>query len=315
MRLRFGIFALAALLSTAPLAAQSKLAVQKLAEGVWAARPDKGANVGWFLHGDGVVAIDAGSDNATAAEILKQIAATTGGKPVRLVVLTHAHADHATGVRAFAAAGAQVVSAERVAGPILGYLTQPGDPADPLTAKRNVKPTLMTVSERLILFDGLRRAEIQWLGPAHSNGDLVVLLPAEKILFAGDLAPNGRLPDLHLSDADAGSWAKVLPRLAAAPVEKMVPGHGEIGPRQGIADSLAYLRKLDEIVQKLVKSGIREEYVDARLREADNRIPNVPMSEAHLTNAKAQYAREKEKASKPAATRTPSGKPAAKTGT
>lgn len=316
MRLRIGIFALNALLCAAPLAAQPKLTVQKLADGVWAARPDKGSNVGWFLHGDGVVAIDTGGDNETAAEALKQIAATTGGKPVRLVVLTHAHADHATGVRAFAAAGAQVICAERVAGPILGYLTQAAnDPADPLTAKRNLKPTLMTVSERLILFDGLRRAEIQWLGPAHTNGDLVVLLPAEKVLFAGDLAPNGRLPDLHLSDADAGSWAKVLPRLAAAPVEKMVPGHGEIGPRQGITDSLAYLRSLDEIVQRLVKSGIREEYVDARLREADNRIPNVPMSDAHLANAKAQYAREKEKVSKPAAARTPPRKPPAKTGT
>lgn len=318
MRLRFGIVTLAALLLTLtdPLSAQSTLAVQKLADGVWAARPDKGSNVGWFVHGDGVVAIDAGGDNATAKEILKQIAATTGGKPVRLVVLTHGHADHATGVRAFAAAGAQVVCAERIAGPILGYLTQGvSDPGDPLAGKRNVKPTMMTVSERLILFDGQRRAEIQWLGPAHTSGDLVVLLPAEKVLFSGDLAPNGRLPDLHLADADAGSWAKALPRLAAAPVEKMVPGHGEIGPRQGIADSLAYLSRLDEIVQRLVKSGMREEYLDARLREDDNRIPNVPMSESHLANAKAQYAREKARVSKAATTPTPSRKPAAKTGT
>jgi cyclase len=302
MRLRLGILTLAALLSTVPLAAQSKLAVQKLAEGVWAASAEKGANVGWFTLGDGVVVIDAGGDNAIAGEMLKQIATTTGGKPVRTVVLTHAHADHAAGVRALAAAGAQVVCAERVAAPILGYLTQAvSDPADPLKGKRNVKPTLMTISDRLILSDGVRRAEIQWMGPAHSNGDLVVLLPSEKVLFSGDLAPNGRLPDLHLADADAGLWAKVLPRLAAAPVEKMVPGHGEIGPRQGIADSLAYLRGLDEVVQRLVKSGIREEYLDARLREADNRIGKLPISEAHLANAKAQYVREKEKISKAAA--------------
>ena len=62
------------------------------------------------------------------------------------------------------------------------------------------------------------------------------------------------------------------------------------------------IRALNEIVQKLVRSGVREEYVEIRLREPDNRIPNVPLSEAHLKNALAVYKREKEKAARPAAT-------------
>jgi hypothetical protein len=89
----------------------------------------------------------------------------------------------------------------------------------------------------------------------------------------------------------------------------MVPGHGTIGPTTGIADTLAYLRGLDEIVKKLVRSGTPEEYLEIRLREPDNRIPNVPLSEAHLRNAVAVFHREKEKMSKPAA--TPTGPPQA----
>lgn len=306
MRSRIAILALILALPALALSAQTKLAVQKLADGIWAAQPDKGANVGWFLYGDGVVAVDSGGDTATAKEMMRQIAETTGGKPVRYLVLTHAHADHTTGTRAFVAAGAQVICHEHAAASILGYITQPSnDPADPLSGKRGISPTLMTVSERLILFDGLRRAEIQWLGPAHTTGDLVVLLPGEKVLFAGDLALNGRLPDLHLPDADAESWAKTLPRLAAAPVEKMVPGHGTIGPTTGIADTLAYVKKLNEIVQKLVRSGVPEEYVEVRLRESDNKITNVPMSDAHLKNALAVYRREKDKLTKPATTPAP----------
>src|SRR3954452_11884471 len=73
------------------------LKVEKIADGVWAAAPAKGANVGWFVLGDGVVAVDSGADAATGQEILKSIADTTGGKPVRLLVLTHAHADHSGG--------------------------------------------------------------------------------------------------------------------------------------------------------------------------------------------------------------------------
>ncbi len=305
MRLRLGILGLALVLPALDLHGQAKLAVQKLAEGVWAATPDRGGNVGWFLYGDGVVAVDSGIDSAIAKQILGQIAETTGGKPVRFLVLTHAHADHSTGARDFAAAGAQVICHENAAGPILAYVTQPARGAsDPMSGKK-ISPTVMTVSERLILFDGTRRADIQWLGAAHTTGDLVVLLANEKILFAGDLALNGRVPDLHLADADPGAWVKTLPRLAAAPMEKMVPGHGAIGPRTGISDTLAYVRGLDEIVQRLIRSGVREEYLDIRLREPDNRIQNVPLSEAHLANARAVYQRKKEELVRPSPTRTP----------
>ena len=60
------VLAAAAALS-APLFAQGKVLVVKLADGVWAGSPAKGANVGWFLLGDGVVAVDSGADAAAAA--------------------------------------------------------------------------------------------------------------------------------------------------------------------------------------------------------------------------------------------------------
>ncbi|HEX5134176.1 MAG TPA: MBL fold metallo-hydrolase [Thermoanaerobaculia bacterium] len=309
MRPRIGILVLVLAVIALPALAQSTMGVQKLADGVWAAQPERGANVGWFLYGDGVVAIDSGIDIATAKDILKEIAQTTGGKPVRYLVLTHAHADHSTGARVFAAAGAHVICQENAAAPILSFLSQSSnDPADPLAGRRDFSPTLLSVSERLILFDGKRRADVQWLGPAHTTADLVIFLPQEKILFAGDLAPNGRVPDLHLPDADPAAWAKTLPRLAAVPVEKMVPGHGTIGPTTGISDTLAYLRGLDEIVKRLLRAGTPEEYLEIRLREPDNRIPNVPLSEAHLRNAVAVFHREKEKLTKPAVTPTRPGR-------
>jgi hypothetical protein len=62
---------------------------------------------------------------------------------------------------------------------------------------------------------------------------------------------------------------------------------------------------LNEIVQKIIRSGTPEEYVEVKLREAENRIPNVPMSDAHIKNALAVYRREKDKLTKPATTPTP----------
>jgi hypothetical protein len=79
MRFRAAIVVLALATSAHAARSQTNLSVQKLADGVWAAQPDRGANVGWVLYGDGVVAVDSGIDNGTAKEILRQFAETTGG--------------------------------------------------------------------------------------------------------------------------------------------------------------------------------------------------------------------------------------------
>lgn len=307
MQKRLGIVALALAAAVAPpLRGQTQPRAEKLADGVWAAEPAKGANVGWFLLGDGVVAIDSGGDAAAGKQILDLIAETTSGKPVRALVLTHNHADHSGGARAFAAAGARVLCQEGLAGQVLAFLTQPsGDPADPLAGKTGFRPLVEAISERAILVDGLHNVQIYFLGAAHTRGDLVVYLVNDKILFAGDVALNGRLPFMQSPDVDPVGWERALATIAKVAPEKMVPGHGAIGPVSGIPDSLAYVRRVAEITKKIVNNGIRDEMVDAEIRAPENQIKNVPMSEAHVANVKAVVKVLREKASKkptPAAT-------------
>jgi len=301
------VLAAAALLAR-PAMAQSKLKVEKLADGVWAATPEKGANVGWFLLGDGVVAVDSGGDVAAGAEILKAIAETTGGKPVRALVLTHEHADHSGGARAFAAAGARIVCQEAVAGPLFTFLTQGSDAKAP-TASR---PVLEAVSERSILFDGVHNVQIYFLGAAHTKGDLVVYLATDKILFSGDLITNGRLPYMQSTDVDPMGWERALLALSQVGVEKIVPGHGDIGPKSGLNESLAYLHAVNGLVKKFITSGTADAALDAAIRSPENEIKGVPVTDGHVANVKAAVKAEREKASRKAASPTPAPTPAPK---
>jgi cyclase len=271
--------------------------VEKVVDGVWMAETDKGSNAAWILVGDEVVAVDTGSDAATGKALLERIQ-ETAGKPVRFVVITHAHGDHAGGVAPFVAAGAQVICHESAAAAVASLAQSPKTP-------------LLVLSDRLAFFGAPRRAAIYFLGPAHTRGDLFLFLPDEKILLAGDLALVGRAPYMQSEDVDSKGWENVLARLAQLDVEKVVPGHGKVGTRQDIASTLAYVKKVNELAQVMLAEKIPEDLIEARMRQPNSGIDPAAISPALIANVRGVVHTAKVKAAAaptPAAPKTPAKK-------
>ena len=234
---------------------------QAVAPGVWmvqglsalgsSANRNFVSNAGFVVTQDSVVVIDALGSPELARELRAEIARITP-KPVSHVIVTHYHADHIYGLQTFKDAGAVVVAHRQG----LAYLNS-DTAALRLKASREELFPWIDESTRLVGADlwldgptalrvGGTVLQLQPAGPAHTPEDLVVWLPQQRILFAGDLVFRGRIP--FVGQADSAHWIDSLQALLAFDAQVVVPGHGPPSgsPREDLQmtrDYLAYLRR------------------------------------------------------------------------
>lgn len=195
------------------------------------------SNAAFVVTPDGVLVVDALGSPTLARELLAAIARITP-QPVRQVVVTHFHADHVYGLQVFKDAGA-VITAQRD-----GQIYLQSDAAAlRLQASRSELAPFVDANTRLVPADrwisepttfSLGGVEFLLLpaGPAHTPEDLVVYLPRQRVLLAGDLVFRGRIP--FVGQADSGRWIEALDRLIGFGAELIVPGHG---PASGSAQA------------------------------------------------------------------------------
>jgi glyoxylase-like metal-dependent hydrolase (beta-lactamase superfamily II) len=209
------------------------ISVTPLAPGVYAAKVSY-VWTGWVELPDGILVVDTGFSMAAGHALADTIRARSGKLPIRTVVNTHDHDDHTGGDRYFAALGARFVAHSKWAADITHQLTwTPGEFGDTLT-HLGITPKVGKLTKKLALGTPKRPVQVIWLGhPGHTAADLVVYLPKEKILFAGDLVSNKSIPWLLDPDMQVKGWLACLDSLLtpAFTIEKLVPGHGEIGEK------------------------------------------------------------------------------------
>lgn len=290
--------------AAAPLVPGLSYRFEKVADGVFCAMasgvPYYVANSAVIVGEDGVLVVDTGA-GPNEARALRDGIRTITDRPVRYVVDTHFHFDHAFGNQVFpdaliighevtrALLGPDALRGRTVAAYIAGLPAQienaraeaanEASPekrmeltrrADALRAYQEELATLvptapqLTFRETLTLWLGSREVRLLHLGRGHTAGDVVVFLPREHIVCTGDLF-NGYIG--YMGDAYVDEWAATLDRLAALDFETVIPGHGTPfkGGKDAIVPVEACLRDLWRQAEALKRSGVAAEEAAGRI--------------------------------------------------
>ena len=243
------LVALATSLAAAPLAAQQpKFETTTIADGVYQFRWQT-HNAFFVVTDAGVVAVDPISLEAAAA-YAAEIKRVAPGKPLRAIVYSHHHADHATGA-------AVLRRALGGTAPIIAHANaQPRIVAQPDTA---LPPPDVTFADRLTLHDRDRPVELRFLGRTHSDNMIVAYLPRQQIVFAVDFVSNDRVGYRDLPDSFFPDVFDTLRRLQEIDYQRVVFGHGPPGDRAAVDRQVRYYGDLRAAVSAAIARGASED--------------------------------------------------------
>jgi glyoxylase-like metal-dependent hydrolase (beta-lactamase superfamily II) len=279
------------------------LPTRELAAGVFAVLGDTGrgsegrANAGFVVTRDGVLAIDALGSPRQGEALLRTIKSITP-QPIKWVVLTHHHPDHHFGAIVLKRAGAAVV-----AHPDSRVLVAEGGP-DALVADwtRVVGAEAMrgfqfadqpdrpvTGSDTIRL--GGKRIVVTHPGAAHSAGDLLVWLPDERVLFAGDILIEDGVT--MVVDGNSSVLLRALDGIDSLRPSIVVPGHGRIPATatELVAQTREYIVGLRADMRAAVERGVPLRRATTALPPADEGRP-VSLNSRRRRNAVRVYLEE-----------------------
>ncbi|MBL0374260.1 MBL fold metallo-hydrolase [Rhizobium sp. KVB221] len=236
--------------------------IRTIARGVWVI-PDHRVplvpNIGIVEGTDAVLVIDTGMGNANGRTVLEAARKIAGDRPIWLTI-THFHPEHGYGADAFKGNArilynrSQVDDLAAKGEAYLGMFRGMGAAvAAALENTQLVAADDVYEGPRHELDLGGRKVVLRTWGRAHTNGDQIVYLPDEGVLFTGDLAEEKTFPIFPWfppedADIDATNWVKVLNGCLALAPKIVVPGHGDLGGAEILRDVRDYILDIDSRV-------------------------------------------------------------------
>ena len=238
-----------------------------------------GGNVAVQVGEDGVLVVDTGLER-TSADLLAAIDDLSGGRTIRWIINTHAHADHTGGNAAITSSGAVMEGGDRVpsfddgnvgAGvtnivaheTVLTRMSQGVDGAPPPAFR--AWPTATIATDRKEVFFNDEAVQIFHVPSAHTDGDLIVFFRKSDVVVAGDVFTTTGYP--RVSSAQGGSIDGELaglnrildltvPRINQEAGTYVIPGHGRVADESDVVDYRDMVTVIRDRVRDMVDRGL-----------------------------------------------------------
>jgi glyoxylase-like metal-dependent hydrolase (beta-lactamase superfamily II) len=223
-----------AALQQPPAAGPRVVEVMKLTDNLYvlnALAGGGGGNSTAFITAAGVVLVD--TKNPGWGQPLLDAVRKITDKPVTTIINTHTHGDHVSGNVEFAD-NVQIIAHENTAAnmkemrPNSSAAPNPNPPNIFRANKGKGLPT-RTVGDAMTIGGGAEQIDLRYFGRAHTNGDIVVLFPAQRVLHVADVFPGKELPIMDSNNGGtAVGYADMLTRLSAYAeknADRLVNGH------------------------------------------------------------------------------------------
>jgi glyoxylase-like metal-dependent hydrolase (beta-lactamase superfamily II) len=215
-----------------------QLTTFKVRDNFYMIRSGQSGNCSVLIADDGVVLIDNKFEMDHDAIMTKLREFTD--KPILYVIDTHMHGDHSGGNARKQALGAKVIAHENARFQMAKSQT---------TGLPN-----LTLEDHMRLYHGEFILDLYWLGRGHTDGDVVIHLPEQKMIFMGDLFATWE-PYVTLIDYPGGGslreWTRTLERAQALPFDTVIPGHGGPTDRAHLETYRLQLVRMQDMVREM----------------------------------------------------------------
>jgi cyclase len=241
--------------------APEPVSVHQISKNVYELRGGAGANSAFIIGNSGVTIIDAKMTDQAAKEMMEAVKNITD-KPVKRLILTHCDMDHVNGINGFPE-NIDIIAHENS----LKNMQKANE-----QGQVKIRLPNKTFIDQMSLADDGLEMRLLYFGPAHTDGNIVIYIPDERLAIIGDLFFKGMDPLIHKQkNGTSEGFVNVLQKIIDLNADKYLSGHAEPATKADIETLRNSIMEKREKVGEMIKAGKPLDEIKAAFN-----IPAVP---------------------------------------
>jgi glyoxylase-like metal-dependent hydrolase (beta-lactamase superfamily II) len=227
--------------------------IVKFRDGIYLIRSQGSGNITVFTSDDGVLIVD--TKTTMEYDTWMGLLRTVTDQPIRYVINTHFHPDHAGGNIGVEGLGAAIIAQDNV--------------RKRLSATQTAGLPIFTFDDHMDVYFAGRTLQLYYYGRGHTDGDLTIYVPEEKLVLPGDLFA-GWGPSIRLIDYNGGGslaeWPATLEKVMALDFDVVIPGHSGVTDRAHMQGYLDENVRMLELIRMLNEAGRAPQEIGAAVQ-------------------------------------------------